>query len=535
MEFPSTLAVKTLSVTASEYDQFNDAYRTFADLSAGGAVLKAAVLKRNLYLLKKPKEVAEVFSTRQQRFSYTNLLGNILGWYGAALFKIPATIVKKKPGVVATAAPAAPGAPADPAADPALQLQPEATDFCAKFEKDADRAGTGYTDFWRKVFECLVLNKKAYVLIDLPSPDAGAEPVTLADQQKGGFLDPFLVLYSPSQMINWETDRYGNLEWCILAVTAEEREAFQPVRTVDYWYYFDREQVACYTADREDGQANDKRQAKLVDGYPRRHAMSDLHRMPVRKIELPDGLWLANRVFLPLLNHLNLDNAFDFALFQSALAQLVIIGDYNDSTTMSEVSYINIPAGGDIKYLEPTGAAYEAIDGRLEALEERIYKACYLMDQARTNSATPAAQSGLSKQQDKTPSRDALSGMGAVVRPSMQLVYEDVLAIRGLTNQVAADVRGFDYADKAGVEEMDLLESSSVIDVQSDTFRRERDKKFTRVVLPNLNPDTQAKIDEEISANPTPEAAAIAAQAQAQQDQIKSMASSFKGAGQIAA
>jgi len=519
MNFPSFVSVKQIAATASDYDQQADAWTTASDLNQGGAVLRDAVIKRNKYLLQKPKEPAEVFRTRQQRFSYTNLMGNITGWYVSALFKLAPQLVKKKAGATG---------------DAALAIPADASEFCTAFEKDADRGGTTYVDFWRKVHEGLLLNKKAFVLIDLPTPDDDApEPVSLAEQQKAGQLDPFLVLYAANQIINWETDRYGNLEWCIIAVSTEEREAFQTPVIMDYWYYFDRTQVACYRAAHKDKWSEEDK-AELVAGYPRRHAMTALNRIPVRKVEIPDGLWLANRVFLPLLNHLNLDNAYDFALFQSALAQLVITGNFDDSVTLSEVSYLKLNTGDTASYLEPEGNAYEAIDKRLADLEERIYKACYLMDQARTNKATPAAQSGLSKQQDKTPSRDALSGLGDVIRPAMQLVYEDVLAIRGFTD-IAPDVRGFDFQDKASVEEMDFIEKSTVIDVQSDTYRRERDKKLVRIVLPDMNPETLQTIDEEITTNPTPEgAAALLAETQ-QADQLAKFSQSFKGADQISA
>lgn len=522
--FPSSIPVKDLARTASEYDQYSDAWITVSDLSKGGSVLKDAVVKGSKYLVRKPKEPTEVFQTRQSKTSYTNLLGNITGWYGAALFKTPAQIIKK-PAV----APAAGGTEVQP------KLPADTEAFCDAFEADCDRAGTAYVDFWRKVFESLILYKKAYVLLDLPSPDDDAPaPISLADQQNKGLLDPFLVLYTPSQVINWETDRYGNLEWCILTVANEERAPFEKPQTVDYWYYFDRQQVACYRSERKDENRTDATEAQLVKGYPRRHAMTDLNRIPVRKVETPEGLWLADRVYLPLLNHFNMDNAFDFALFQGCLEQLTISGNFDDAVNLGETAWLALPEGCKAEYLAPTGRAYDATDKRLQGLEERIYKACYLMDQARTNRSTPTAQSGLSKQQDKTPSRDALSGFGDVIRPAMQLVYADVLAVRGLRD-ITPDVRGFSFEDKAGVEEMDFLEKSTVIDIQSDTYRRERDKKFVRVVLPDANPETLTTIDGEIQANPTPEGAAALLAEQQQAAQLDKFSASFKAASQISA
>jgi hypothetical protein len=116
----------------------------------------------------------------------------------------------------------------------------------------------------------------------------------------------------------------------------------------------------------------------------------------------------------------------------------------------------------------------------------------------------------------------------------MQLVYTDVLAIRGMS-EIAVDVRGFDFEDKAGVEELDFMISAGQLDIQSDTYRRERDKKAGRRVLSDANPEVLAAMDKEIDTNPTPEAAAAAALASQQEAQAASFTSDMKGADQIAA
>src|SRR5678816_2207590 len=72
------------------------------------------------------------------------------------------------------------------------------------------------------------------------------------------------------------------------------------------------------------------------------------------------------------------------------------------------------------------------------------------------------------------------------LRPAMQDVYADVLAVRGFT-EVVPDVRGYEFNDDAGSEELAILTEAAVFDVQSDTYRRERDMKISRIVLPHIN------------------------------------------------
>lgn len=515
--FPQFAPVNKLNLQHPDYAFFHETWELIGTLYEGGTRMREAV-NHGQFLVKNPKELPEVFSVRQQRFSYTNLLGNVIGWYMSALFKQPPQLTKKQAGVEG---------------DTALKIPAPVADFCAAFEKDCDRGGVSFNDFCKAAAEAATLYRKAYVLVDLPSPEA--QPLTLQDQVNQGLLNPFLVLYTPRNVINWETDAYGNLEWALIYVRAQEQEFLEAPKVTDYWYYFDREQVALYEREVKTSATETtvgaEELATLCTGYPRAHALSDEKRVPIFEICLPEGLWLANRVFLPLINHLNQDNALDFGLMQANLPQLVIEdgdnGTYDEPVTTSTVGYHHMPHGGKMYFLEPGGIAYEAAQQRIDTLEERIYKACYLMDQARTNRSTPAAQSGYSKQQDKTPSRDALSGIGDVVRPVQQAIYEAVLRLAGFPD-IEPDVRGYDFSDRATAEDMALLEQATVVPVNSPIFERELGKKNVRCSLPDLNPETLQKIDDEIDNNPTPSAQAAQEKEQQQQAMLSKFQASLK-------
>lgn len=521
MNLPSTAPTKLLNAYHPEYSQWGQVWDDFSKLYQGGKVILNVVTR---FLRKMPKELPEVYMARQLNFSYTNLLGNILGWYGAALFKTPPQIVKRVAGIEGE--------------ESLAKIPTEVADFCEAFEQDADRGGCSFVDFWRQVAASMLLYKDGYVLIDLPGPDPDSDapaPVSLAQQEQAGLLNPHLVFYPPAQVINWECDAYGNFEWVVIYARVEEQEFLEKPRKMDYWYYFDRTQCALYEREvkkEQERPEDDGAVATLAAGYPRPHALTPFNRVPLRKVSVPDGLWLAHRVYLPLLNHLNLDNGLDFGMLQSCLPQLVIKGSYEDPVVISPVGYHKIDADGDMFFLEPEGKSYKSAAERISHLEERIYRACYLMDQARTNSSTPTAQSGISKEQDKTPSRDALSGIGDVIRPAMQQVYSDVMAIRGF-DDIEIDVRGLDFADKATAQDLDLLEQGSVIQVQSKRFEREVQKKAVRLQLTDANPEVLKVIDDEIDSSPTPSEQTALQKEQDQQAMVQKFAGSFKQAAQI--
>jgi hypothetical protein len=524
MIFPLSAPCKLLNALHPEYEERCQSYDDFATLYEGGRSIKDKV---GQFLRKRPKELSDVYIVRQINFSYMGLLGNIIGWYRSALFNADPQIVKKVAGKDGAGADKIPG---------------DAAAFCELFEKDCDGAGTTFTGFWPAVLESLLMFCGAYVLVDLPAP-RGDEPapVSLAQQQRAGLLNPNLVFYEPRQVINWETDSRGNLEWVVIYVRDREQDFLGAPKVIDYWYYFDRQECALYQREvkADERTAPDQAIATLVEGYPRPHAMAGMNQVPVRHVKVAKGLWLANRVSLPLMNHLNLENSLDFGLFQSNLAQLVIEdgpnGTYESGSvaggppTASEVGYHHLPNGGKMYYLEPAGGSYATTQMRLDTIEERIYKACYLQDQARTNRSTPTAQSGISKTMDKAPSRDVMCALGDLLRMTMQSVYTDVLAVRGFAD-VVPDVRGLDFSDKAGAEDLDLLDKSTVIQVNSETYEREIAKKNVRLSLPDMNPETLKVIDDEIDANPTPSVQAAAQQEQQRADMLTKFTSSFPGA-----
>lgn len=486
MDFPPQVPVKVLDAQGPDASKFAAQWESIRILRAGAQDLKDAVQQ---FLVKRPKELTEVYLARSGRITYSPVLGNILGWYRSAMFKDSVQFAKSQ--------------------------STDAT-FTDAFERDCDRAGTSYVDFLGQVLEHLVLYRRSYVLIDLPPFDVDTPAESLDEQIRRGQLDAYVCAYPPASVVAYDTDSYGNIEWITLKVSQVERESPLSGQTAaEYWYLFDRQQVALYQRSYDPNSSQKNEFAKLAEGYPRPHALALQGRVPVRVVEVPEDLWIANRIWLMLIKLFNHENGLDWALEQANLAMPVIKGRYDTNLTLSEVGYIHLPdPDGDISWFEPSGVCFEHSANRIEQLHEAIYRAAYLQDQGRSSKATPAMQSGYSKELDKMPARDAMAGFGRVLRAGAQAVYQDVIDIRGL--DIKIDVRGFDFRDKASQDDLAFMEQSTVIDIQSDTYRRERDKKFVRLVLADANPETLTAIDNEIMANPTPEGAAEAAKAEQQ-------------------
>ncbi len=487
MALPNSLPVKQLDAQHAEYASYHDAWDELDLLYQGGAAIRAAAQR---FLVKRPKELAEVFAARVQRFAYQNVIGPALGWYQSSMFED----------------------------DPDVHIRRNDADvtdeFYVRFLGDCDRGGTGFIDFARKVFLSSLLFRSAWVLIDLPKPDA--QPATLADQRKLGALDPYLVLYDPRQVINWECDSYGNLLWVVIATTVEERSLGQSPRVIDRWYYFDRTDYAVYEAARQDPSRKQDVASLVAEG---RHAMADHGRVPIRRMELPDGLWMGNRGYLSVLAHLNLQNAYHWGLMMSCLPVAVISGEYNDPPTVSEVSYIKLGETGKFYYAEPSGVSYKIAGEEVGVLREEIYRQLHLQAQGRSTAATPSAQSGYSKEMDARPSDDILNGLGDYLRAFLQLVLGDVARIHGDAD-IRVDVRGFAFDDDNADAEIATAQAEAALAIPSDTLEREMHKRVARCLLKDARPEVIKAVEQEIDAAPS-RSEREAQQAQQQQQRME--------------
>lgn len=485
---PSELSVKALDRQHEEYAATAKAWEDIDYLYRGGHQIQAVAAR---FLHKRPKEVADTYRSRLDRFTYQNILGSVCGWYQSALFETaPEVMVKNGTAVIEGGG-----------------------DYFSRLFADCTRNGRSYVDLWRDVFLDLMLFRRSYVLVDLPA-QAG-EFGHLESQKASGALDAYLVRFSQRDAINWEQDDNGVLEWILMAATFVRHTIGSEPRIVDRWYAYDRKNYAVYESTRTgSGKAET---ATLVGFGP--HALSTAGRVPVRVIEAPEALWLGDRAYLQAMDHLNHDNAYAWALFMSNLPVPVIKGDFKGDVKLSETSYIQLGTDGDFGFAETSGVAFQVSADRVASLREEIYRGMYLQAQARDAAATASAQSGISKQMDMAPSKSVLSGFGDIIRAGMSAVLADVAEARGETG-LTFSVQGFDFEEDASLEEVEKVAKIRDAGIESGTLERQQKKRAARAILPDARDDIMRKIDQEIDAAPTATEKAEA-EAKAQADAMR--------------
>lgn len=479
--YPNVLKVADLDRKHPDYEAEAPDWELLGLLYAGGSEAKG---RADLFLTRRPKEPAEVYAARCRRFAYRNILSQAVGWYISALFSEQPAFEHRIGGTL-------------------MEADAPASECYNEFLTNCDQRGTTFVNFWKDVFAHLAVFGRSYIMLDLPAP--AAVPIeTKADQMRLGALNPYLVSYDPRCVINWGFSN-NTLDWAVVAVSELLSGPGIPPQQipVDRWYFFDREYCAIYER-RQDSDGREANEAHLLY-EPVRHAMADQRRVPLQLVQAPEGLWLGKRALHPLMRHVDSENALDWALLMSALAVLVIKGPYKDNPEIAETFYFHVTEQGDVKWVEPSGAAIGVLKDRVRELKEEIFGSMYLMAQARSTDATPAAQSGISKQQDMMPSYEVCDGFGEALRNGMGKCLNDVAMVReGPAGDAHSfNVRGFSFQDSDEAGELGTIERVKRLEIPSDTLDRELDIKAARLAMPDATEEQFQAVANEIRTGPS--------------------------------
>jgi hypothetical protein len=375
----------------------------------------------------------------------------------------------------------------------------DADEFYKDFDVNCDRAGTPLLEHFREYFKNLLVFGRAATLVDLPKK---GDYATLLEQKQDGALDPYLIQIDPRQIINYQRDKNGKLEWIVYSSRQEiQATPFDKPATFDNWYYFDQKRYAHYRRELAEGERTtpDDAVAELVDEGE--HALADEGCVPIIYRELPKGLWLMNRAYSAAKDHLNTDNVLGFALYMAALCMPIVKFDGEFNLALSEAGFIKLPKDAEFEWTEPEGKSFAHLADRIMTLKEEIFRSFYLIAQSRSQKATPMAQSGISKQEDMNAPKKILNLFGDVIRAYVQEVYDYVEKARG--GEIEWDVRGLEFPEGPPDEEVDSVAGAQAILVPSITFEKELYKKVVLSMIPDANKSVKDQIFAEIDAAPS--------------------------------
>jgi hypothetical protein len=437
-----------------EYLALKHVWRRYRDLYIGGERLK---LHAQEYLLPRQREPGDVYTERLSRVFYENYIGSIVDWYSATLFR----------------------------REPVITFSETSTFFSA-FLDEVDLKGTGLSDFFRAQFVESLITGSSYVLVDFPRTAEKAG--TRAEEDATGASRAYLVGYSAEDVINWNLDEQGNLDWVVIRQKLIRKDRVEDVewRTEMRWSYYDKQTFRIYS------KVDDA--VRLVDEGS--HALAKLNKVPLFDLRIPEGMWMLNRAGLLQLEHFNKSNALSWALTMGLFAMPVVYSDRDWSQMVGESYYIQLAPEDKFGWTEPEGKVFQIAQDNLTRLQEEIYRVCYLA-QAGGSLSAGGVQSGISKQLDFSITQEVLRAYGDAMKELIRRVLTSIEAAR--EDGIEISVTGMDEFDITdfGTELSDAKELLG-LGVESPTLKKEIFKKLALKYLSDSRQDVKDRIVGEI-------------------------------------
>jgi len=414
--------------------------------------------------VRRHKEPNEVYMERLSRVFYQNYIGSIIDWYAA-------TLMHREPAVMIEGSDAA------------------AKNFYSLLTNDSDLKGTSLSEFFRQRFVEALVCGRSFIAVDFPRTNGPA--MNRAEEDASGRSRAYLVDYGCEEIINWNYEPAGGLEWVVVRTSCLQQSRVTDAKweRETRWIYYDRENFQIFRKASENGPV------EVVDGG--RHALASLHRVPVFQLKVSEGLWLMNKSALLQLEHFNKSNALSWALTMGLFAMPVVYSDREWDQIVGESYYIQMGPQDRFGWTEPEGKVYQIAADNLLQLKDEIYRVCYLMNQAGGGSASGMQQSAASKRMDFTTTDEVLGAYGTTVRETIKQVLWAIAAAR--QDGVSVDVAGMDEFDIDDFSaELDDARKLLEMGVGSPTLRKQIFKRLAFQYLADARQELKNQVAEEI-------------------------------------
>jgi hypothetical protein len=451
---------KTINREHPEYAVRKAMWRKYRDLYTGGEQLRENASE---YLARRNREPAGIYAERLSRVFYENHIGSIVDWYAATLLHRNANVMFNGGGTAAH-------------------------QFYTGLLNNCDLKGTNLSEFFRQRFVEMLVCGSSYIVVDFPRADGVA--ATRAEEDASGRSRAYLTSYGPDEVINWNYDHTGDLEWIVIRTSCYQQSKVTDMKweRETRWIYYDRENFQIFH------KLGESKEVELIDEG--RHGFAGLHRVPVLQMKVSDGLWLLNKSALLQLEHFNKSNALSWALTMGLFATPVIYSDREWGQIVGESYYIQLGEKDRFGWTEPEGKVYQIAADNLVSLKDEIYRVCYLMSQAGAGSG-PAQQSGLGKQLDFSTTEEVLRAYGDTVKDCMKRVLWAMAEAR--QDGVSIDVTGmdeFDIDEFSG--ELDDAKKLLALGIGSPTLVKQVFKKLALKYLSDARQEIKNQVSEEI-------------------------------------
>lgn len=407
------------------------------------------------------------YQSRWERASYVNYLAAIVDYFRHWLYSQPPQIRPVE--------------------------QAEAPEWWSAFYENASGGGMSLIDVARESFLDVLLQRRAGWLIGRSDGVASRDDVTLTS-------------YSGLEILDWQCNASGELEWVTLCKEQLVRE-FPADRTqAEIVTYVDRESWHSWEIRaKEAGQ-----ELEYLGG-----ADHGLGVVPFVMREIPHGLWVADKLFAPCMSLFNRSAMLEYGEHLGCYIQpymRTLEGRDAESRVLGDGILLNLRASSqdrgqeEFGWISPDISPMTHMAERLRQDRDELYRCVHQMALAVDSQATTAvARSGASKIEDRRATEIILAGYGRYELRALVQTANIISKVHGDNIVWVGD--GFENFQTSTLdEELQIAALAQAFNIKSPTFNAELQRMIaTGRVLPHIDEATKQKIEQEIADANDPE------------------------------
>lgn len=355
-----------------------------------------------------------------------------------------------------------------------------------------------------------LLYKRAWTLVDLPRLGPDEEPpLNLLDQEARGLDRAYACPIDPEVVTDWEEDDYGELLWALLRVVTSKRLALGSDRSMvreEYTYWTrDGWERYIYEYDPNKNPPKDEQAPDVTESGD--HTFG---RVPLRRMEVPEGLWAGSKIEGICTEHFNKRNALSWGMYRSLFQFLSITLQAPDAlapVTEDQTRAVRQTIGpgrvwvgaekDKVEYISPQAEPFKVAMADLDNLRDEMHRVLHQMAQSVDNSGAALKRSAESKTVDASATAVILKEMGRLLRDHAEDVFTTISHGRGEDKDWTA--QGADQFDEVAMDslvtEAQVLES---IAIPSPTFQALYKFELARRALPGATEEQLGEIMDEL-------------------------------------
>lgn len=435
------------------------------------------------FLPPNPSEPAEIYHRRCHESSYLSYVTPIIQFFVSWLYSSSFTVRAK-----------------DADTGEALPVDQAYSDFQADIGGDQN-----ITEFVKdRTTDALIFGASHWLLEfpDLEDNDV-LESMSKADYQERGLDTATLCCIPRDSLYDWECDEYGKLVWAIIHDISEVRpDPRTGLRDMikETWHVYDRENVEAFGFTYEKGKRPSGKDVVVPRTEPlRKHRFREL---PLVTFRIPEGLWIAERIRKPQIEHFRLRSATSWLIKRTAYSMPIIQMENPDQENhlFGAGYYMKLGVNDKFGWSSPASTPFDIMAKDLDQQREDIYRIVHQAAQGLANNAETTGRSADSKELDVAATRIILNALGSAVRRAIEETLEILSDARGDVD-VFWSIEGLSGYDTATASSLIAAATDAqLLGIPSKTFRREIKVKIAQALLPEADPAVREKIKQEIYA-----------------------------------